>query len=123
MNTNKTKGFLSVALLAAVLLTNAIYNVGCSSTKLEAGGSFAPVATNSVSAASAIGFYAVDAAYDLAYATVDTAFNFERNNRAVLWRISPEVKHGLDSLRPQLDAVRLKYALARQAYLRSKSDA
>lgn len=109
---------LAVSLCAVLALS---LGSGCGSTKLESGGAYAPAATNGDGTVSAtlapdLGFYVVDSAFELAYSTVDAAFAFERNNRAALWKLSPEVKHGLDAVRLQASLVRLKYAQARQAY-------
>jgi hypothetical protein len=107
---------IGAALGAAVLFA------GCGTAKLEQGGAYAPAVTNedgTVSAAAMpdYGFFITDSAFSLAYAAMDGAFTFERNNRAMLWQISPDIKHGLDKFRPQAYAVSLKYSLARQQYL------
>ena len=106
--------------------------IGCANTKkLEPGGAYAPAITtvdNGVTNTVAIaapdkGFYAVDAAFDLVYSTVDAAFTFERDNRLLLWKISPEIKHQLDVIRPQAAEALQKWALARDAYMRNPTPA
>lgn len=107
----------------------AIALVACRSV-LERGGAYAPgtfvVATNdsgvvvtnfiAISAPNRA-FYIADASYDLAYSAVDAAFEFERKNRDMLWRLSPSIKKTLDDLRPKAWDVNVKWAKARQAYL------
>jgi len=61
-------------------------------------------------------YYVVEAAFALAYDSMDAAFKFERDNRAALWKVSPSVKHTLDTLRPQADSVVVTYTAAREAY-------
>lgn len=104
--------------------------VGCAS-RLESGGAYAPTKeviengqTNIVAtAAPDKGFFVVDASFDLAYSAVDAAFNFEKNNRLLLWRLSPEIKHTLDKIRPQaFNAVQI-YGTARDAYLANPTPA
>lgn len=104
----------------AGLVLAVVLVMGCRA-HLEPGGAYAPVVTNldgtiTPSARANIEFFAVEASFKLAYVTADTAFEFERDNRLFLWRISPEIKHGLDGLRPQAVEVKRRYALARQAY-------
>jgi hypothetical protein len=61
--------------------------------------------------------YQADCAYSLAFGTLDSAFKFERDNRAVLWKLSPKIKHALDEIRPQAWAANQRWAVARQAYI------
>jgi hypothetical protein len=96
--------------------------MGCSSTKLEQGGAYAPVITNSAGVVSLsmepdYAFFVADSAFDLAVSSLDAAFTFERVNRAMLWQVSPQIKHGLDSIRPQAVQVKVDYATARAAYV------
>lgn len=62
-------------------------------------------------------FYSVDSGFNLAYAALDGAFTFERNNRDALFKLNPDIKHSLDKIRPGALNVAKKYALARRAYL------
>lgn len=99
----------------------ALIFVPACSTPLETGGAYAPATTNAAGEVTALAapdktFYAIEASFALAYDACQTVFKFERDNRLVLWQISPEIKHTLDRIRPQaLDAVR-RYGLARTAY-------
>ena len=94
----------------------------CKST-LEPGGAYAPTTTNAVTGvitatqAPDMAFYNIDSAYLLAYSTANAAFDFERNNRAMLWKISPQIKHTLDTIRPQAVAANMRYLAARASYL------
>lgn len=106
----KITKWISGLLTALVLLT------GCalfSADKFEPGGAYAKTAT----AAAMPDLYVTDAAFDLAWKSVNTAFKFEQDNRATLWVISPKIKHSLDAIRPEASQVWLDYAAARQAYL------
>jgi hypothetical protein len=95
---------------------------GCSTQKLELGGAYAPAITNATTGEVTavmqpdLAFYTVDAAFGLAYSGIDFVFGFERQNRAWLWRISPEIKHGLDRVRPEAVRVRDDYSRARAVY-------
>ena len=100
-------GLILVA--AAVGLSGMV--TGCKST-LETGGAYAQ--TN---AAPDRVFFETDAAFNLAYSAVDGALKFERENRALLWRVSPQIKHTLDGIRPQAFQAAKDYAVARSAYL------
>lgn len=62
-------------------------------------------------------FFVADAAYQVAYQTVDAAFTFEKSNRAYLWTLSPNIKHTLDGIRPQAVKVNTEYLTARAAYI------
>lgn len=108
------------------------FGVGCkSSSKLEPGGAYAPARpvvengqTNMVAtAAPDKGFFVADAAFDLAYATVNAAFQFERDNRAWLFQVSPDIKHSLDKIRPEAVNVAKTYGEVREAYERNPTPA
>ena len=110
-------------ILAAALCLGIVAGFGCKQT-LEQGGAYAPVTTNAagqieVIQAPDLAFFEVDFAFDALYNLADTAFSFERNNRAVLWKLSPDIKHTLDQVRPSFDQAAREYALARQAYLQN----
>lgn len=104
---------------------------GCKSNKLAAGGAYAPAnpvvtdgATNWVATAAPDPvFYSTDLAFDFAYTLVDTAFTFEKNNRQLLWSLSPEIKQTLDKLRPQAAAVVNAYTAARKRYIANPTPA
>jgi hypothetical protein len=120
MNGKKMKlisGIFTLSIMCACIALTP----GCA-TKLEQGGAYAPITTNAdgtvmATAQPDIGLFAADASFDLAVSALDTAFKFERDNRALLWKISPEIKHGMDAIRPKAVEVKLKYAVARSAYL------
>lgn len=93
------------------ILTVALLLTGCAH-RLEPGGAYYPPGQQADFA-----LYAADAAYDLAYSTLDTVFKVERDNRAALFAISPNIKHALDDLRLRAWGVNVRWAHARQAYL------
>jgi len=103
--------------MAVVAVVASLVVVGCSSTKLESGGAYAPV---DVSGNAIVkpdpAFYVIDAAYAVAYATVDGVFKFEQDNRLFLWQVSPNFKQALDKIRPEAVKVRDDYARCRLAY-------
>jgi hypothetical protein len=91
---------------------------GCGKATLESGGAYAPVDANGVAIVRPdLAFFEVDSAYDLAYSAVHAVFKFERDNRALLWKLSPDIKHTLDKARPQAVSANVRYAQARKAYL------
>lgn len=113
-----TAGPGGTALLILLIFPACLLFAGCKAPQLEAGGAYAPLDANGVAIVAADPvFFEVDSAYDLAYSTIDGAFLFERQNRAALWQISPQIKHTLDAIRPQAWAVAVQYAKARQAYI------
>lgn len=91
---------------------------GCKNTnaRLEPGGAYTVPAPD-------YAFYAIDASYDLAYSSIDAAFKFEYDNRAYLFGISPQIKHTLDSIRPQAADANKQYLLARAAYISNPTPA
>jgi hypothetical protein len=90
---------------------------GCKAS-LQTGGAYAPVdAAGAATVQPDMSFYVADAAYNLAYSVVDAAFKFEYDNRALLWKASPQIKHTLDGVRPQAVAANLEWAKARQVYM------
>jgi len=113
----------TIKTLAAVLAVAFI--IACSGCKatLQGGGAYAPVSTNELTGEIVIvhipdlAFYNTDAAYDLAYSSIDAAFKFERDNRLLLWRLSPQIKRTLDQIRPQAVLVNAEYLRVRQVYL------
>lgn len=104
------------SLLGCLLLAGAL--VGCSSTKLESGGAYAPVdAQGNAIIKPDFQFFVADAAFKLAYNTVDAGFKFEQDNRLFLWQLTPNIKHTMDQVRPQAVKARDDYARARAAYM------
>lgn len=102
---------LRYSIIPILLLSLSLLFVGCNGT-LEKGGAYAPVGQKAD-----MTFYTIDSAFCLAYAAVDGAFKFERENRKALWAISPKIKRDLDYIRPDAAKVVLRYAAARRAYL------
>ena len=99
-------------LLSLVLLIPFLF--GCQlGERLETGGPYAATTT----AAAMPELFAADSSFDLAYAALDTAFHYEKDNRLTLWAISPDIKHNLDYMRIESQRIVLDYAIARQAYL------
>ena len=114
----KTLKFILLALVLASALAFVIGQTGCSSTgnKLDPGGAYAPT-NGPVQVQPDYAFFVVDSAFDLAYSTVNAAFQFEYDNRALLWKASPNIKHALDQIRPKAVDVRNRYIAARTAYM------
>lgn len=90
------------------------YSAGSFTTILDANGVTSTVFT--ATSAPDFAFFAVDSSYDLAYSTLDGVFKFERENRAILWKVSPNIKHALDEIRIQAIAVNSQYLRARETY-------
>jgi len=110
------KLFLSLAITATLLLS------GCGAIngdKFEAGGAYAATET----APAMPELYTADSAFDLAYKALDLTFKYERDNRAVLWKISPKIKQKLDGYRSEASQVWMDYAVARQTYLTTPTTA
>lgn len=109
---NMTKR-IAVALAIATL---ALVGPGCAlfqKDKLEAGGAYS--ATDVAAAMPEL--YVADSSFDLAVSGLTTTFNFEQDNRQLLWAITPDIKHSLDRIRIQAGAIKVEYAVARNAYL------
>ena len=101
---------LSLALIITVL-------TGCATAKLEPGGAYAPTdAAGTPLQQPDYKFYVIDAAFKVAYATCDAAFNFEKDNELLLWKLSPNIKGELDKIRPVAVLALNKYSAARSAY-------
>jgi hypothetical protein len=99
--------------LLLLLLGFSLAFVGCKAT-LEPGGPYAPTGQQAD-----MPFYVVDGAFNLAYTTVDATFKWEKDNRAALWKLSPDIKKTLDTIRPEASKVVKQYATARSAYLKN----
>jgi hypothetical protein len=100
------KKYLSL-ILGCVLLAGCV-----TGARLETGGPYAESATQ----AAMPELFVLDSGFDLAYSALDAAFRYEKNNRAALWLISPDIKHSMDKLRLEAKRVVLDYAIARTAY-------
>lgn len=103
------KRITNLLLLFVILVVGA----ACKST-LQEGGAYNP-APETVQPEKAL--YAADASYKFAWVTINTAFDFERENRATLWKISPDIKKSLDKLRPEAQRANTRYLQARAVYL------
>lgn len=122
-------GAATVASMVALCLFVPVFS-GCNG-KLANGGAYAPgttelstnaatgvIATNFIpSQAPDYPFAQTEIAFDFAYSTINAVFDFEENNRAMLWSISPQIKKTLDSIRPQAVQARNDYIKARIAYM------
>lgn len=104
-------------ILAITILVSVALCGGCK-TALAPGGAYSTTDTNGVPTMTPdVAFYVADAAYQIAYNTLDAVFTFERNNRLYLWGVSPKIKQTLDSIRPQAVQVNADYLRARAAYM------
>lgn len=109
--------FVRLLLLAALAYCGALALSGCKAS-LQSGGAYAPAGQ-----APDLAFYVADAAYQVAYQTVDAAFTFEHNNRAFLWGVSPNIKKTLDGIRPDAVKANGDYLHARAVYLANPTPA
>lgn len=100
-----------IFLLLWLAVSLSIFSTACKST-LAPGGAYAPPDQSPDMA-----FYTIDASYDLAYSSLDAAFKFERDNRIMLWKVSPDIKHTLDKIRPQAVTINGQYLSARAVYM------
>ena len=103
-------------LLPLLFLSLALLGSGCKGT-LAPGGSYNSGSTNVVIGKLDYAFFVTDSAYDLAYATIDAAFKFEKDNRELLWGRTRLIKRELDDIRPKAVAINGKYLTARAVYL------
>lgn len=113
--------------LAIAALFTALVLCACKSN-LAPGGAYAPtnsviVNGQSVTVAPDKAFYAVDAAYDLAYSVVDAAFHFEADNGALFAQISPGIRRTMNQVRARARDVDRRYALARRTYMANPTPA
>jgi hypothetical protein len=93
---------------------------GCvTEQRLAPGGAYAATETQAAQPE----LFVLDASFDLAYAALDATFKHEKAQRAVLWKISPNIKRGLDKIRSEATTVKGDYALARTIYLQSPTPA
>jgi len=102
------------------LLCAALLCGGCvTPDRLEQGGAYAASETQAAQPE----LYAIDASFEMAYSALDATFKYERDNRLLLWKLSPGIKKGLDQLRKEAGIVRDDYALARTIYLENPTPA
>jgi hypothetical protein len=57
-----------------------------------------------------------DNLYRVSYTTLDLLFTFERDNRAALWSLNPNIKRGLDKVRNEAWEINVQWATARALY-------
>lgn len=117
MNTTTIKKYLSritgtLALILGVAGLVLTGPTGCHTTRLEQGGAYA--LTNTVPD---MQFFVVESTYDIAYSSVLAVMKFERDNRLMLWNISPQIKHTLDGIRPKVVEADKAYVAARASYI------
>ena len=116
---------LTVGLIGAAI-------TGCQ-THLATGGAYAPgiitlttnadgstTTTSTATGAPDLALYQADTAFSIGYATFTAVSDYERANRAALWKISPSIKHTLDTYRPQAADVYFRWGMAREAYLQNR---
>lgn len=129
------KGTLgALGVLTFGLLTTALLGTtACQNPSLQSGGAYAPgvSATNAQTgavtftptAAPDLQLYQADAAFYVAYTALDGACQLEYANRAMLYRLSPDIKHTLDKIRPDAWLATQTYLAARAAYLANPTPA
>lgn len=104
---------LLLCLLPALLL-------GCKSPSLEPGGVYAPKDELGRVVYSDIGLALADASYKFAYETVLSPLKFEKDNRAQIMALDPQiglkVKQALDKVRVEVWEVDVRWAKARNMY-------
>jgi hypothetical protein len=57
-----------------------------------------------------------DNLYKVAFTSLDLLFNIERDNRAALWALNPNIKRGLDKVRDDAWEINKQWAEARVLY-------
>ena len=88
---------------------------GCA-TQLETGGPYAKP-----DQAPDMAFFIADSSFKFAHSILDTSFKIERDNRDLLWQISPSIKHVMDTIREEAKRAEFYYASARQFYLKNQT--
>jgi hypothetical protein len=106
------KYFLLITIAAAIVG----FGFGCSTDRLEVGGSYAQPGQ-----APDLILFQTDSSFDLAFTATQALFKFERDNREMFWKISPDIKHSLDKARPVAFECGKEYQRARAAYLLNPS--
>jgi len=108
------KLLLSLTLLSSLLISGCVlFNAD---KKLEAGGAYA----KSDTAEAMPELFLADSAFKTSYSAIVVVFNYEKANRLILWKISPNIKKKLDGYRDQVWEIQVQYAQARTAYLANK---
>lgn len=111
----KLAQMLSVALCIGLFTIGVGCNSGCAS-KLEPGGAYAPTNALGIVVSNDKALAVADASYKLTYESALSVFEFERENRAALWAINPDIKKALDKARPQVVDINKRWAEARKLY-------
>lgn len=110
-------------ILTLCLCASVVWLGGCAhQLNLEAGGVYAPVNTNldgTITIQRDTPLALADSSFMFYYDTINRVFHFERDNRAQLWKVSPEIKHSLDAIRPGCLAAKDGYLQARETYIAS----
>jgi hypothetical protein len=125
----KTPSIKTVALSVLLLLGTFGILSGCKSPSLEAGGPYTYTQTNHVgtnvviTAVSDLQLYQADVSFQTAYKAAIAVCNFELQNRDYLWKISPNIKHTIDKIRPQIWRAQVDYTTARTAYIANPTPA
>jgi hypothetical protein len=110
------KNRILLALAALLLCAGLTFTTtGCNKGTLAPGSLY--TATNVQPSTLDYAFFQVDSAFALAYATCDTAFTFEANNAAFCWKISPDIKHTLDKIRPEALNLAQQYSKYRKMFI------
>ena len=100
----------SIHLLGNIAAFAVVFSIGCGT--LQPGGAYAPVNQQADKT-----LYVADASYKLAYDLLDKVFTIEKENRDVLWKLNPNIKHTIDSIRAQAWPVTQQWAACRKVYL------
>jgi hypothetical protein len=105
--------------LCLSLVGVAIALSACKTPQLEPGGVYTTVTTNGVTVAVSgdVALFTVDTAFGFAYDALDAAFLFEKQNRDVLFKLSPKIKATLDNIRPDAVKARNDFFTIRAAYI------
>ena len=111
------------AVLVMAMLIATLALPACKTARLEPGGVYAPTNELGQVVYADTGLALADASYQLAYDTVSAVLKFERDNRATIWALSPEVKKALDKVREQGNALNLRWAEARYLYKQNPTPA
>lgn len=106
--------------LAFLLSVPLIIGLGCNKSTLAPGGAYSPITVSAegvTNSAPDMALFVADSAYQLAYTAINAVFTVEYNNRELLFKTSPSVKHTLDGIRPDAVKANADYLAARAAYI------
>jgi hypothetical protein len=96
-----------IAVLCAVF---ALGLAGCKAP-LEQGGAYYPTGQTADKP-----LLIADNLYRVAYTSLDLLFTVEKDNRAALWALNPNIKRGLDKVRNEAWEINVQWATARSLY-------